>query len=343
MKKSLVALAALAATGAFAQSSVTISGQVDIGVVNPVGAQKTRIDQAANGANSIHFSGSEDLGGGLKANFRLTQRFSPESGMNDGTAGNRPSFQGETTVGLSGGFGAVRLGRAVTAVQSWLPLSDPWATYQAASLAAGVGTPPPTYVGSYASANGSGAIAGGDNAAGSGSGAARVDGIHYSSPSFGGVTVDVTYGLKATQLTGTTVNAANNFVSAAVSYNSGAGLVLRAGYENNRADDKLTAFQASYDFKVAKLAVGYTVVDYAAVAADRKGYTIGATVPMGAITIKGGYTRSKLDGAAADLKKVGIGLDYALSKRTTLYTSYGRDAALAADKAGFDVGVRHAF
>lgn len=338
MKKSLVALAALAATGAFAQSSVTISGQVDVGVVNPVGAQKTRIDQAANGANSLIFAGTEDLGGGLKANFKLVQRFSPESGLMDGTAGNRPMLQGESTVGLSGAFGSVRLGRALTAVQAWLPLSDPWGTYQAASLAGGVGPA------SYQTAAGSGAAGNpaGDNVVGSGSGLARIDGIFYNSPSFGGVTVDVTYAPKSTQLTGSTVAAANNFTSVSVSYSAGP-LLLRAGVENNRADDKLTAYQAAYNFGVAKLQAGYTVVDLAATSVDRKGYTVGVIVPMGAVTLKGGFTRSKLDGSAADLKKTGIGLDYALSKRTTLYTSYGRDAALATDKAGFDFGVRHAF
>lgn len=338
MKKSLVALAALAATGAFAQSSVTISGQVDVGVTNAIGAAKTRIDQAANGANSIIFAGTEDLGGGLKATFKLTQRFSPESGLNDGTAGNRPLLQGESTVGLSGGFGSVRLGRALTAVQAWVPLSDPWGTYQVASLAGGVGPA------SYQTAAGSGAAGNpaGDNVVGSGSGLARIDGIFYNSPSFGGVTVDVTYAPKTTQLTGATVAAANDFTSVAVSYSAGK-LLLRAGVENNRADDKLTAFQGAYDFGVAKLQAGYTVVDLAATAVDRKGYTVGVIVPMGAITLKGGITRSKLDNAAADLKKVGIGLDYALSKRTTLYTSYGRDSALATDKAGYDFGIRHAF
>lgn len=338
MKKSLVALAALAATGAFAQSSVTISGQVDVGVTNPVGAQKTRIDQAANGANQITFAGTEDLGGGLKATFRLNQRFSPESGLMDGTAGNRPMLQGESTVGLSGNFGSVRLGRALTAVQAWLPLSDPWGTYQVASLAAGVGPA------SYATAAGSGATGnpGGDNVVGSGSGLARIDGIFYNSPRIGGLNVDVTYAPKGTQLTGSTVNAANDFTSIAVSYTAG-NLLLRAGVENNRADDKLTAFQGSYNFGVARLQAGYTVVDLAATAVDRKGYTVGVIVPMGAVTLKGGIARSKLENAATDLKKTGIGLDYALSKRTTLYTSYGRDAALAADKGGFDFGVRHAF
>ena len=337
MKKSLVALAALAATGAFAQSTVTISGQVDVGMVNPVGAAKTRVDQAANGANFINFGGSEDLGGGLRATFRMNQRFSPDTGGMDGSASNRPLMQGESTVGLAGSFGAIRIGRALTAVQAWLPQSDPWGTYQAASLAGGVGP------GSYYTAGGSGGPnTTGDNVAGSASGVARIDGVYYNSPSFGGLTVDVTYAPKANQLTGATVNAPRNFSSVALSYAAGP-LSVRFGQEKNRQGDEITAYQASYDFGVAKLQGGYTVLDLASTTVDRKGYTVAAIVPMGAITLKGGYTQSKNGSAAADLKKTGIGLDYALSKRTTLYTSYARDNALATDKSGFDFGIRHAF
>lgn len=338
MKKSLVALAALAATGAFAQSSVTISGQVDVGVVNPIGTQKTRVDQAANGANQIVFSGSEDLGGGLRATFRLAQRFSPESGLMDGTAGNRPMFQGESTVGLAGGFGAVRLGRALTAVQAWLPLSDPWGTLQAASLAGGVGPA------SYATGAGSGAAgnAGGDNVVGSGGSVARVDGVFYNSPSLSGFNIDVTYAPKATQLTGANVLANRALTSVAVSYTAGP-LTARFGQEKNRAGDELTAYQGVYNFGAFRLQGGYTVLDLASTTVDRKGWTVGAIVPMGAVTLKGGYTTSKNGSAAADLKKAGIGLDYALSKRTTLYTSFARDNAQATAKSGYDFGVRHTF
>ena len=84
MKKSLIALAALAATASFAQSSVTISGAVDV-------AYATRNVQAADGssigkssgvsegqntANRINFAMTEDLGGGMKAGAMV------ETGLN---------------------------------------------------------------------------------------------------------------------------------------------------------------------------------------------------------------------------------------------------------------------
>ena len=146
MKKSLIALAALAATSAFAQSSVTLYGRAEAGVdlgyrvtssgttngfsvvggtVVPLSpfsvATGTATEKPAfrvsdgqsqgQGSSRFGFRGSEDLGGGLKANFVM------EAGINldDGSANNGGGnfFSRAAWVGLSGGFGEVRLGRQV--------------------------------------------------------------------------------------------------------------------------------------------------------------------------------------------------------------------------------------
>ncbi len=330
MKKTLIALAAVAATGAaFAQSTVTLSGTVDVGISNPIGAAKARVDQSANGANQIVFSGSEDLGGGLKANFRLAQRFSPESGMNDGSAANRPTFQGESTVGLSGGFGAIKVGRSLTALQGPVNSTDPWGTLQQGSVA--------VLTTGYATDI--------DNNPGStGGGLGRTDAVNYTTPSFNGFTASISLGLKDSQSSGSVVTGAKNLTSLWASYANGP-VMVGAGTEQNRTGDKVTAILATYDLGVAKIGAGYGVVDTVASAADRKSYNIMVTAPFGAVTLKAGYGQSKLDGATASVKKTGIGADYAMSKRTTLYTSYGRDAAWTTDttKTGFDFGIRHNF
>lgn len=330
MKKSLIALAAVAAVGsAFAQSTVTISGNVDVGLINPIGTQKTRVDQSANGANQIVFSGAEDLGGGLKATFRLAQRFSPESGLNDGTNANRPSFQGESTVGLAGGFGTLRLGRALTALQGPLNLTDPWGTLQQGSLAV-LGT-------GYATAA--------DNVASpaSGSGAGRTDGVFYTSPTIAGFTGSLTVGPKASQLTGAVVDNAKNLSSFWLSYAAGP-VYVGGGAEQNRTGDKINAILATYDLGVVKLGAGYSTLDTVASAVDRKSYNLMAIAPVGAFTIKAAMGQSKLDNAAASTKKIGLGADYALSKRTLVYTSIGKDSKQATgSKTGFDIGVRHNF
>ena len=83
MKKSLIALAVLAASGAaMAQSSVSLYGIVDaaygqVKVTDGVNTAKTTgmFDGGANGIGDSRWGlrGSEDLGNGLKANFNLEQ------------------------------------------------------------------------------------------------------------------------------------------------------------------------------------------------------------------------------------------------------------------------------
>lgn len=342
---SLAALAALSAAAVFAQSSVTISGQVDVGLSNPIGPDKTRIDQSANGANQIVFSGLEDLGGGLKATFRLAQRFSPESGLNDGTYANRPLFQGESTVGLAGTFGTLRLGRALTALQGPINNTDPWGTLQQASLAV-LATGYATAPDNYAFIPGTTGTA---TLTPTGGNLARTDGIFYTAPNWGGFSGALTYAPKSTQVSGLVTQGAKSLVSAWLSY--GAGPVSAAiGSERNRIGDRLSAVQGSYNFGVATLGATYARTNYEATAADRKSYNVSLVAPLGAFTLKTGVGRSKLDDAPASVKKVAVGVDYSLSKRTLIYTSWARDRGISATtgttaspKSGYDIGVRHNF
>ena len=108
MKKSLVltAIAATLAAPAFAQSSVTIYGRLNLSV------ESTKIDgagkrdwQEKDNSSRIGFSGEEDLGGGNKALFKIESGFDASTG----TSGSR--FWGrESTVGLQTRYGTVKLG-----------------------------------------------------------------------------------------------------------------------------------------------------------------------------------------------------------------------------------------
>lgn len=108
MKRSVLiaAVSTLAAGTAFAQSSVTVYGRLNTSVerqkVN--GVSETVV---ANNASRLGFKGSEDLGSGLKANFFLEHRFNSDNGGVSSSA----FWSGDSWVGLSGGFGEVRLGR----------------------------------------------------------------------------------------------------------------------------------------------------------------------------------------------------------------------------------------
>jgi len=74
MKKSLIALAVMAASGAaMAQSSVTLFGIVDAayGRVSGNGTSVTGISNSGINSSRLGFRGEEDLGGGMKAGFWL--------------------------------------------------------------------------------------------------------------------------------------------------------------------------------------------------------------------------------------------------------------------------------
>ncbi len=129
MKKTVLAAAALSlATGAaFAQSSLQLYGVVDVSVESlKVEGSKglTRISSSNLATSRLGFKGAEDLGGGLKANFVLETGVGVDTGSTGTATGSAPTQnladEGTTTsrffdrsawVGLSGGFGALRLGR----------------------------------------------------------------------------------------------------------------------------------------------------------------------------------------------------------------------------------------
>jgi len=114
-----VALATLGAGGAMAQSSVTLYGNVDVSVdhvsrsagtsTSPTAKYSaTRVSPSATSQTSFGFKGVEDLGGGMKASFVLEGQLNHDTGAlsQDGRIFGRQSY-----VGLTTNFGEFRLGR----------------------------------------------------------------------------------------------------------------------------------------------------------------------------------------------------------------------------------------
>ena len=114
----------LAAGGAMAQSSLSISGLIDIGVYRDTNKvwQLGPIQRS-----NIAFGGTEDLGGGLAATFALSMRFEPDTGQLEQVG--KPYFHGESTVGLKGWAGSIRLGRALDAMYSQDWKFDAWGNF----------------------------------------------------------------------------------------------------------------------------------------------------------------------------------------------------------------------
>lgn len=326
MKKNLIALAVLAASGvASAQSSVTLYGIVDLWM----GAQKspgqdrqTKIDSGGVSNNRFGFKGSEDLGGGLRANFVLEQGFNSDNGS-QAVAGKM--FSRQAYVGFSGGFGEVRLGKTFT------PFDD----------ISGVTTPGFDSILSP-SANvwaSTGYIASPDNT------------LYFASPDLKGFSGAASFSLGENKsLAGVS---AGRTASLNVKYEAGplyAGWAFQSEKANGAANSlKFTRVNGSYDLGMVKLLAGYGRV--ASGSAKATDWQLGADFPVtSALTISGGYARSKDNLAAGDGKRTGLGLaaSYSLSKRTSLY---GGVQASKAELAGtpdskgdlYAVGVRHTF
>jgi len=134
MKKTLIAIAALAATGAFAQSSVTMSGVVDVAYMNQsvqtanVDTKTQTIDRNGASTSALNIAAVEDLGGGMKASFFFESNWHPAA-TNAGNQGATATLgSGQVFLGLEGGFGAVKLGAANSAILATALTGDSFGT-----------------------------------------------------------------------------------------------------------------------------------------------------------------------------------------------------------------------
>lgn len=322
MQKTLIALAVLATSGAaMAQSSVTLYGRVDTGIGSEktlAGGSQTKMVDGGLTTSRLGFRGTEDLGGGLSALFQLEQRLDLSSG-----ALQAPSFKAASLVGLSGGFGTVKLGRMTTV------FDDARAVSYSSNVFDSLFTP---------AANGVYKDAGGDYAS-------RFNNqIRYDSPSFGGFYGGVSYAFEQNAGVGDKLTAVQ------VGYKAGPMQAV-LGHQNEKTKSKFTALSGSYDFGVASLSAGYN--QRSGTVSDDNEYTFGVNVPMGAVNLSAGYaaseTKSSAGATTAKASGFGFGATYSLSKRTRLYAGYRshdvKDAAgvKTTDTTLYAAGIRHDF
>ncbi len=309
MKKSLIALAVLAASGAaMAQSSVTLYGVADAALVKSSGvsAQMASASIMNNGTSRIGLRGVEDLGGGLQASFNFEQGVNLENGaLTGGATGawNRASF-----IALSGGFGRFQMGRALN------PSFFGIATWEL------TGTANYSVVGNQFAFAGAGPR---DNSM-----------FMYTTPKFGGFSGSLAYVSKPD-------NGGNAKYDLNVIYANGP-LGVALSYNDTRNGDEGLALGASYNFGGFKIAGSLQDTDKAGLARDPKGFTIGASVPVGAFALTLDVARD------TEYKDTDLLLEakYALSKRTFAYAAYYKDGdkkLVTGAKNHFSLGVRHNF
>lgn len=334
MKKSLIALAVLATSGAaFAQSNASLSGLVGFGYQS--------VDAGAAGASrgllntdaSIFVNASEDLGGGMKASVSIALDSA------DPAFGNA-LLRRDTSLSLSSGLGTV----------SFL------STRSGNLLTKGMVAPAVMNDGLYDT---SGII---DRL--------PIDAIVYASPAYGSWSGYLQY-VEAGNAGSTTPTVGITVLG--VSYSKDA-LEFGAAFKNHSFPANTNAIRSSrieafatYDFGVAKVGVGYdgaivgtsgpvvpTLAGIAGGAADTTensvtssaAYAFGVAMPVGAFTV--GFNWAK-----RDINTVSeFAVQYDLSKRTNINASFGKQSFDADYTPGtttgisgnqYRVGVYHSF
>jgi len=342
MKKTLVAVAAMAAvTGAMAQA--TIYGNID----QAYSKSRTTVDgkQTASslgmssyqmGSSQIGFKGEEDLGGGLKASFLHEMGVFTEQNGSDLTR--------QAYVGLSGGFGAVRLGKQYSPAFFNLLGSDPF------GATGGTGA---LYVGNLLLGNQG---ADGDNPL------RQANATQYELPTlvpgvrmaiskvFAGANTGDGSGAKTADSTGYAILYASGplnvgYTSDSIKAQSVAGTGLTAAATSTT---KLTTFAAGYDLGMAK--VTYSDGKIMNNGRGTKSSMTGISVPMGAATLMLTSSTGKMNTVAGDTKLKGMqyGGNYALSKRTVAYLHINNSTAttarnVATKNNGYGLGIHHSF
>ncbi len=306
--------------------------------INYKGNSVTGFQGNGSSTSQINFRGTSDLGGGLKANFRVESDWStvsnaantgakttPATGV-DGTLNNGATFgNGELRVGLAGGFGSVDFGAINQNGLTAILLGQPFGT--------AIG-------GGYASAIRV-------NAAGS---AVREDqSVRYNTPSFSGFAGTFLKSNKQTKAVDSAAVTQASFSTSLGAYDKQgvqeigvtyANGPLAANYNTAKFDSKsvgtgttestVNTLAAAYTMGAAKFMFlnqtnknglsGTTGVDtaYTSVAAT---YTMGQTVLMANV----GGVKAKAGAVATTGQKsniLGLGADYNLSKTTALYARY---------------------
>lgn len=348
MKKTLIALAVLATSGAaMAQSTFTLYGIADASIEHIKGnGSINRLTSGGLNGSRFGLRGSEDLGGGLKGVFQIENGFNIDNGT---LAQGGRLFGRQAYLGLEGSFGTVRLGRQYSSI---------------GNVADMVGTK------GYDVLAVTKTLSGGNNG-GALTDVYRVDNAAtYRTPSMAGFTAEAQHS-RGTNLTESASKDgrafsfngiyANGPIRAALGYIALDDVnALVVG--NQKRSELLVV--AGYNFGVTNL-TGYmteTELGTAAVKAAKKMYVYGlnAAIPMGAITLTPGVALAKdVAGSAAAAKDEAIfytlQAKYDLSKRTALYSHItfvdNKDGAqlgfnspnLGGTSYGVQFGVRHSF
>jgi len=322
MKKSLIALAALAAVGvASAQSSVSISGGYNLGVgktISSAGVVDTRasvVNNLSNG-NNISFTVNEDLGGGLRAIASTNIRYDASTGLNTSNTasatGTADAFAQNSSIALAGSFGQLTMGRFTSGVAAPIGGYDPFFTSNAGVA---ISAPPPR----------------------------TNDTVQYATPTMSGFRATIETSLRAGTGNATASAVAKDAVQYTLTYNQGpVSLMVGGGNTQQQSNNKISGVGASYNMGVAIPTVAYAKTgNGASTSGSTEETAVGVTVPLGAISLLAGHRKTEGSGTAAlNTKRNSVGAHYILSKRTRALAEVAKET----DKdTAWVLGLRHTF
>ncbi|SMG59527.1 porin [Paraburkholderia susongensis] len=371
LKSSTLAVLAVMAGTAHAQSSVTLYGAIDTGLLYQ---STSAASYAANAKNLGHvyalkdagiyasfwgIRGTEDIGGGYKVNFRLQGVFNSGTGkfgLAD-TTGASAIFNMQSTVGLSGPFGAIDFGRQyapmiyaladtdVRSAQYFGSVLGAWLGMNQAAGWSGTNTNVP--IGALYDSNA----------------------IVYQSPKFYGTWLALEYapGGVAGQFQGGTRESAvlrysNYGLNLAAVYYNAHDTNLAAATPTGLNNNRFYYFGAKYTFHGLSVSAGYGIgknpsntnsADFELISGGL-GYQFN---PFFRLTSGFYYLRDRNDSANHSMEYA-LGGEYNLSKRTMLYAqvgyvanhgtmnqgiTYGAPVAPGVSTTAVSLGIRHSF
>ena len=368
-KKNLVAAAALLALvgAAQAQSSVKLYGYLEAGVGSfkaVDGKSTTKVTSGDMMTSFIGFSGVEDLGGGLKAEFVLESFIGVDSGSNVPNQAGQYWSRG-SWVGLSGGFGKVALGQYDTPLFVAGLAYNPFGSSMTFS-------PTMRHFYNLGSTSSKKTI----NTSQTDTG--WVNSITYETPVYAGFSGTLQFSPKESPDKVDEETFSNSYTVGG-SYNNGPLSVMAVYVDAGKSPsngvvggDKVFAYptefratnlSASYDFGVVKAFGQYTRFKYyetkplastdSSVDPYLSGITksnvwqLGVSAPVSASgTVMASYGQAKFKAAdgSAKSKILSLGYDHALSKRTSAYTAFTSEKLTGLESGrALAVGVKHTF
>lgn len=270
MKKTYLAciLCAAFSANAFAQSSVTLYGLVDVGYAVGNGGiyeggagRDSKFQQWGNARSTSHWGlkGTEDLGNGNKVYFQLEQEFNPENGKDE------DGFNNAAYVGISGNWGALQAGRQSTVSSNIMIEFDV------------SGAPVLT------SSLGNAGISGDSQRFGTETFSKADSVLAYISPEFSGFQLQAAVILKNDDAFGFAQDSKNIFTLGAL-YNYG-GLTVGAVFESKPgkiANQKVSSswgLGAKYDFGTFLISGSYFDNH---LKSDGRGFSLGVSIPVNA-------------------------------------------------------------